>query len=119
MVTSASSGPRLQSFEETGDNGSAVGGEGAGVSVDDASVGVDVGPSAGGVLVLVATVGGCEGVAEVQLDNKIVTRISKVNRIVTGVLVLLDFKRFGSAVCVPIYFGLIKPSDYYRTTQSE
>ena len=102
IVTSASSGPRLQSTEETGDKGSAVGGEGAGVSVDVASVGNDVGPSAGGVLVLVGTMGAGEGVAEVQLDTRIVIKNNIGSRIATGVLVAFSFnmKFFSTAILV-------------------
>ncbi len=56
-MTSAFSGPRLQSPSLIGEIGAAVGGEGPGVSVGTVSVGIDVGPSAGGVLVLVGSAG--------------------------------------------------------------
>lgn len=55
MVTSASSGPRLQSLEGSCDPGSAVGGIGVGVSEGGSSVGVDDGPKDGGVLVAVGS----------------------------------------------------------------
>lgn len=119
MVTSASSGPRLHSSELIGDNGSAVGGEGPGVSEGEASVGVDVGPNAGGVLVLVASDGGAEVVVAVQLDPRIMTRIRMESRNVPGGLNTLTFvwNLFWFAAPLSRILSLILPSGCYRTIQ--
>jgi hypothetical protein len=69
MVTSALSGPRLQSPDVIGGIGCAVGGGGADVSVGNASDGVVVGPSAGGVLVLVGPTGEAVGDDAVHADR--------------------------------------------------
>ena len=117
-MTSASSGPRLQSVDDTGDKGAAVGGDGAGVSLDDISVGVDVGPSAGGVLVLVASWGGADGVDGLQLADKIEIRINKGSSSALGCLIVFINWRFStSAAFFPRNLALIRPSNYYRTTQ--
>jgi hypothetical protein len=119
MVTSASSGPRLHSSELIGDNGSAVGGDGPGVSDGKASVGVDVGPNAGGVLVLVGSEGGGEDVVAVQLEPRIMTTIRMESRNFPEGLNTLTFicNFFWCALPLSRNLSLILPSGYYRTIQ--
>lgn len=116
-MTSASSGPRLQSSADTGEMGAAVGGEGAGVLVGAASVGSEVGPSAGGVLVLVGSRGEEVEVDPVQADRIMQDREKILRmgslRIWVKSLHLLDF--VFSFASLPVKRSLILPSSCYRT----
>lgn len=85
-MTSASSGPRLQSPALTGEMGAAVGGEGAGVSVGPASVGIDVGPSAGGVLMLVGSRGEEVDVDPEHADKKMIDTAMIFRKVSPGIL---------------------------------
>ncbi len=85
-MTSAFSGPRLQSLVVTGGIGSAVGGGGAGVSVGTVSVGIDVGPSAGGVLVLVGSTGEEVDVDPEQADKKMIDTVMIFRKVSPGIL---------------------------------
>ena len=119
IVTSASSGPRLQSSEVPSDPGSTVGGGGVGVSDGDTSVGVEDGPNDGGVLVAVGSACGEEVDVDVQEVKSKALIMSRGSRLFTENLIPIVYfrNRYQSLSLFFCEINFILPSMDDQTTQ--
>lgn len=95
-----------------GGTASVVGGGGAEVSVGNTSKAVDVGPSAGGVLVLVGPTGEVAGVEDVHADKSNAVEVKRTSKMDFGIWsLILSFLRFDlTFTLLALKYSLILPS---------